>query len=70
VRHRSGPAFFHRQARLRSIERLNLAFFVDREHDRIEQGFAKYAEAFANNAISLDVLPEPTVCALRIRTPR
>jgi hypothetical protein len=30
-----------------------------------EQGFAKYAEAFANNAIGLDVLPELTDADLK-----
>ena len=33
VRHRLSTALLHRQARLRTIERLNLAFLVDAEHD-------------------------------------
>src|ERR1700676_5378866 len=33
VRHRLSPALLHRQARLGAIERLNLAFLVDAEHD-------------------------------------
>ena len=32
VRHRAGAAFLQRQSRLRAIERLDLAFFVDRQH--------------------------------------
>ena len=33
LRHRLSTALLHRQARLRTIERLNLAFLVDAEHD-------------------------------------
>src|SRR6202521_5481920 len=35
VRHRLSTALLHRQARLRAIERLNLAFLVDAEHNRL-----------------------------------
>jgi len=35
VRHRLSTALLHRQARLRAIEGLNLAFLVDAEHNRI-----------------------------------
>lgn len=33
VRHGADPAFFQRQSRLRSVESLDLAFLVDRQHD-------------------------------------
>jgi hypothetical protein len=32
VRHRAGPAFLHRQPRLRPVKRLDLRFLIDREH--------------------------------------
>jgi hypothetical protein len=35
VRHRSGAARLHRQPGLSTVERLNLAFLVDRENDRM-----------------------------------
>ena len=35
MRHRSGAALFHGQSRLRTVERLNLALFIDAEHDRL-----------------------------------
>ena len=35
VRHRPGAARLHRQPRLGTVERLNLAFLVDRENDRM-----------------------------------
>src|SRR5260221_7314158 len=35
VRHRLSSALLHRQARLRATERLNLAFLVDAEHNRL-----------------------------------
>ena len=35
VRHRSGTARLHRQPRLGTVERLDLAFLVDRENDRM-----------------------------------
>src|ERR1022692_4802261 len=35
VRHRSGTARLHRQPRLGAVERLDLAFLVDREDDRM-----------------------------------
>ena len=35
VRHRLRPALFHRQARLRAIESLNLALLVDAKHHRL-----------------------------------
>ena len=35
MRHRAAAALFHRQARLCSVKRLNLALFVDRQDDRV-----------------------------------
>ena len=35
MRHGSGPSLFHRQAGLCAIKRLNLALFVDAEHQRV-----------------------------------
>ena len=35
VGHRAGSAFLHRQAGLGAVERLNLALFVHRQHDRM-----------------------------------
>ena len=35
VRQRSGAARFHRQSRLRAVERLDLRLLVDREHQRV-----------------------------------
>ena len=37
VGHRAGLARLHRQARLRPVERLDLAFLVDREHDGVRR---------------------------------
>ncbi len=33
--HGSGPALFHRQARLGAIQRLNLRFLIERQHNRV-----------------------------------
>jgi hypothetical protein len=38
VGHRTGPPLPQRQARLAAIERLNLRFLIDREHDRVRRG--------------------------------
>ena len=39
VRHRPGAARLHRQPRLGAVERLDLAFLVDRENDRHSKNF-------------------------------
>ena len=37
VRHGAGPALLDRQSRLRPVERLDLGFFVDREHEAVRR---------------------------------
>ena len=37
VSHGSGPALFERQAGLRAIQRLDLALFVERRHNRVSR---------------------------------
>ena len=49
MRHRAGAARFHRQARLGAVERLDLAFFIDRQH----QGFVGRIEVKADDILDL-----------------
>jgi len=49
MRHGSAAAFFHRQPRLRSVERLNLTFLVDTQN----QGFFRRIEIQANDVAQL-----------------
>src|ERR1700737_228562 len=55
VGHGPGATLLHRRARLRAIERLDLAFLVDREY----QGFVRWIEIKANDI--LDLLDETFV---------
>ena len=49
VRHRAGAALLHRQARLGAVERLDLALFIDRQH----QGFVRRIEIKADDVLDL-----------------
>jgi hypothetical protein len=40
MRHRPGAALFHRQARLGAVERLDLRFLVDGEHQAVRRRVA------------------------------
>ena len=63
VRHGSRAAFLHRQARLTSVECLNLAFFVDRQDDGVCRGIDIEADNVA------ELLSEFRVCKRRSKNP-
>jgi len=67
VGHGAGAAPLHRQSRLRAVERLNLALFIDREHHgmigRIDVEADNLPE-FAGELRSLDSLNWRTKCGL------
>ena len=69
VRHRSGAALLHRQARLRAVERLDLALLVDRETpapcpaDR-DRG-RRCPVTFSTNCLSFDSLKVFARCGFR-----
>ena len=56
VGHRTGAAFLHRQAGLRTIQSLNLALFVDTEHQGVFRGIQVEADYIAQ---LLDKTPIP-----------
>ena len=49
MRHRPAAALLHRQSRLGAVERLDLAFFIDRQH----QGFVGRIEVKADDILDL-----------------
>ena len=49
MRHRPAAALLHRQPRLGAVERLDLAFFIDRQH----QGFVGRIEVKADDILDL-----------------
>src|SRR5438046_3862709 len=49
MRHRPAAALLHRQPRLGAVERLDLAFFIDRQH----QGFVGWIEVKADDILDL-----------------
>ena len=58
VRQRSRPALLHRQARLRPVERLNLALLVDAEHQAVFGGIQVEAHHIAHLLVELRVSTE------------
>ena len=58
VRHGPRPALFHRQARLRPVERLNLALLVDAEHQGVFGGIQIETHHIAHLLIKLRVSTE------------
>src|SRR5512134_3841808 len=68
VGHRAGSAFLHRQAGLGAVERLNLALFVHRQHDRMRRRVDIEADHVLNlsaNFGSLESLNWRTRCGAR-----